>query len=434
MRHIVIVGSSKTGTTGLFYAVRNGLDRSGEPFYSLYEKHNGRIYTYLDLYAPNRLVVAKLLVTNKTFDWKVAADFRFRVLIVRDPRDTLISALLFFPSLAVAQGVPAHKISKFTGLIRRKESDPLSISMRELLGEAYTLNSPGVNEDTAYSSRFRRTMAYHDRVESFLVRYESFVDGDLTDLEEHLGFKLGSGKSDSSYSHIERTGSYGGWHDWFVPSDIDFFRPLLHDYMSRYGYEDTWDLAQEPSIRSEDASGYIERSCDARRQQRALFGNREVTSEDRTTLLRGRADAGNAEASLQLGELLLDRDDASVTDEAVERIEFAAGTGSAKAMQLLSRCYREGIGVARDEPRANFWLRGSRQIRKTQELRKEVDELRAREKALTATVNRLRAELEKAKTRPAPRRSLLHRAGARAKRGLRRSSTWIRTRSRGNDR
>ena len=53
----------------------------------------------------------------------------------------------------------------------------------------------------------------------------------------------------------------------------------------------------------------------------------------------------------------------------------------------------------------------------------EVDELRAREKALSATVKKLRAELEKAKSRTAPRRSLLHRAGARAKRGLRRSST-----------
>jgi len=420
LRHTVIVGSSKTGTTGLFSTVRDGLARSGESTYSLYERHDRRTYEYLDLYAPNRLVVAKLLVTNRSFNWRVAADFQRRVLMVRDPRDTLISAMLFFPSLAVAKGVTERKLDRFTRLVRRKESDPRSISVRELLDEAYTLRSRGVDEPTAYSSRFRRTMAYDNRVESFLVRYESFVDRDLADLEEHLGFELGSDKSDAGHSHIMRTGSYGGWRDWFVPSDVDFFRPLLHDYMSRYGYEDTWDLAPEPAIRSEDASGYVKRSCDTRRQQRALFRDRNVTSEARVALLRAHADVGNADAALQLGRLLLDRSGTSDTGEAVERIEFAASTGSAKAMRLLARCYREGIGVERDRARANFWMRGFRQIREVENLRKRVAEQQPPDNAPTATEKTPRSEQERARARTAPRPSFLHRAGTRAKKSLRR--------------
>ena len=430
MRHIVIVGSSKTGTTGLFYSVRSGLERSGEPFYSLYEKHSARIYRYLDLYAPNRLVVAKLLVTNKTFDWRVAAEFRSRLLIVRDPRDTLVSALLFFPVLAVNQGVSSRKIEQFTEIIRRKEADPKSVSMRELLERAYTLNATEVNEDTAYSSRFRKTMAYNDRVESFVVRYEAFVDGNLADLEDHLGFKLGSGKSASSYSHIERTSSYGGWRNWFVDSDIDYFRSLLNDYMTRYGYEDDWELSPDPTIRTEEASGYIERSCRTRKEQRAIYGNREETSEERVELLRGRADAGDSDASLQLGEMLLEQAGDPAAAEGAARLDFAACTGSVKAMQLLSKCYREGLGVAPDVARAAFWQREARQLRKAQELRKEVEELRAREKELAAAQKQLRSELDKAKQlakqRAKPTPSFASRLARRAKRDLRRVRSRIR--------
>lgn len=417
MRHIVIVGSSKTGTTGLFYSVRNGLSSSGESFYSLYEKHSPRIYRHLDLYAPNRLVLAKLLVTNKTFEWKVASEFRRRVLIVRDPRDTLVSALLFFPVLAVNQGVSSSKIDKFVSLIRRKEADPQSVPMRELLEHAYTLNGSEVNEDTAYTSRFRKTMAYNDRVDSFVVRYEEFIDGDLAGLEGYLGLKLGSSKSDSSYSHIERTKSYGGWRNWFVESDIDFFRSLLSDYMTRYGYADDWELDPSPKILPEEASGYVERSCRIRMEQRALYGDREVTSEERVSLLRGRADAGDSDASLQLGELLLSEDGDEATAEAAERLEFAASTGSIRGMQVLSECYRDGLGVERDTARASFWEREARQLRKTQELRREVERLREREAALVAREKELRTDLENAK-RKAKRPSLASRIVRRARRQL----------------
>ena len=362
MRHIVIVGSSKTGTTGLFYSVVRGLESTGEPVYSLYEQHSARIYESLDKYAPERLVVAKLLVTNKEFDREVAAPFSHRILIVRDPRDTLVSALLFFPVLAINAGTGDDRIADFTELIRRKEKDPQSISMKRLLRRGYALFSSEPKTRSTFSSRFRKTIRYDDRVDSFVVTYEAFVDGELGDLEDFLSLKLGSRESARSRSHIARSGRYGGWRNWFTPDDIPYFRPLLEGYMRRYGYPDDWELADQPLIDSETASVYVERSCRSRREQRTLINELPESTSAQISLLRARADTGNTKFTLRLGRLLLREGGDESAQEAANRLTFAACTGNPKAMHLLANCYRGGVGLDQDKDRAKYWTRERRAL------------------------------------------------------------------------
>lgn len=359
MRHTVIVGASKTGTTGLFYAVVRGLEETGEPIYSLYEKHAASTYDSLDKYAPERLVVAKLLVTNKEFDSDVAAPFKYRILIVRDPRDTLVSALLFFPILAVNANVDAAAIDAFADLIRRKEQDPRSIPIRTLLGHGYALLTPDRTATGKFAARFNKTIRYHEKVPSFVVKYESFVDGDLAGAEEYLSMKLGERAAGSSRSHISRSGRYGGWRSWFVAEDVEHFRPLLARYMQRYGYEDDWELPAEPVIDPATASAYVERSSAARRAQRELLSRSALSSDERVSLLRARADTGNATFAVRLAEILLADGAPEASTEAVERLTFAASAGSPRAMTLLSNCYRDGVGVRQDRSRAKYW-RGER--------------------------------------------------------------------------
>jgi len=39
--------------------------------------------------------------------------------------------------------------------------------------------------------------------------------------------------------------------------DVAHYRPLLADYMRRYGYDDDWAIAAEPCIRPEECSEYV---------------------------------------------------------------------------------------------------------------------------------------------------------------------------------
>jgi len=340
-----------------------GLEDTGEQLYGLYEVHDELPYRSLDKYAPGRLVVAKLLVTNKGFDSEVAAAFKNRLLIVRDPRDTLVSALLFFPVLAINKGADDARITEFAELIRRKERDPLSIPMQELLAAGYSLVGSTSRLQTAFTARFRKTTRYHDRVDSFVVKYEAFVDGKLEDVEDFLSLKLSSDTSGTSRSHIQRSGKYGGWRQWFVPADIAYFRPLLEPYMRRYGYPDDWDIANRPRIDPATASGYVERSARARREQAALVRSSSRDTAERLAHLRGRAETGRTAFALKVGKMLLADGSAEATAEAAERLTFASCTGSPTAMRLLASCYRNGVGVPRDRERADYWRRESRALR-----------------------------------------------------------------------
>ncbi len=365
LRHTVIVGAARTGTTATFYAVARGLEGTGESVYALYEQHNRRIYESLDKYAPERLIVSKLLVTSRSFDRAVAAPFSHRVLIVRDPRDTLLSALLFFPVLAINAGIDADQVDAFTDLILRKEQDPESISMKSLLRHGYRLVSPEGTLRNLIASWFLATMRYHDHVPSMVAKYESLVDGELDELEEYLSLQLGNRESDASRSHIARTGEYGSWRNWFVADDLPYFRPLLATYMRCYGYEDDWELPERPTIDPATASSYIQQSTQVRRDQKAILSRSAPPSAERLAVLRSRAETGSVTVSVQLAELLLADGSSEDAFEAFDRLQFASCTGNPRAMRLLSNCYRDGVGVVRDPDRAKIWRNESRSAGET---------------------------------------------------------------------
>jgi hypothetical protein len=56
---------------------------------------------------------------------------------------------------------------------------------------------------------------------------------------------------------VIRSKSYGNWKDWFTPSDVDFFRPLVIEYMQMFGYHDTWELNSNPYIDPSINSQYV---------------------------------------------------------------------------------------------------------------------------------------------------------------------------------
>jgi hypothetical protein len=102
----------------------------------------------------------------------------------------------------------------------------------------------------------------------YVLRYEDFVDGRLTELEAYLGIPLsGSGEPDQAYSHVPRTRSHSDWKNWLLEDDVRFFRPVVEDYMRHFGYADDWSLNEQPRVQPAFGSEYVKRVIERKRRE-----------------------------------------------------------------------------------------------------------------------------------------------------------------------
>lgn len=261
---IVIFGLSKSGTTALFYKIKESLPPD----------------TCL-LFEPRRFtpqvsdhVLAKVLPFKLTDPPEVESFgcFEKQILIVRDPRDRLISKLLYsvYDSRFVNQD---RKVKSFIESLRRKEADSQSVSVQQLLetfaklnGEEFSL--AGWSRDYRQHS-IQIPMEFHDQRPSLsLFRYEDLIDQRLEALEEFLGLKLKQGEVsvEPGFERVTRTKSYGNWRDWFTANDVAWLHPLLEPYLQRYYPEADWTLAPTPLIHSAHSSEYVARIVNERRR------------------------------------------------------------------------------------------------------------------------------------------------------------------------
>ena len=58
MNDICIVGSSKTGSTGVYSSIKKALISGDIPFYGMHEKYPAEMFRALRLYAPDRAILA----------------------------------------------------------------------------------------------------------------------------------------------------------------------------------------------------------------------------------------------------------------------------------------------------------------------------------------------------------------------------------------
>ncbi len=99
---VAILGLAKTGTTALYSkfleAMPESTDSYFEPGNRLVWKYRFRRFLEMMKVRQSRSVVAKFILFNRHNNRHIApfGHFDHRILIVRDPRDRLVSALLYW--------------------------------------------------------------------------------------------------------------------------------------------------------------------------------------------------------------------------------------------------------------------------------------------------------------------------------------------------
>src|SRR5437763_8059030 len=123
---IVIAGLPKTGTTRIFYKIRNSLE---DPVREMFEPSS---YEPEPADTEQSVLAKKLIAPKHVAELTSFEGFDKKIAIVRDPRDWVISMLLYDVfSLPIHENPEA--IRQILDLLRRKEEIPSAVSVLELI-------------------------------------------------------------------------------------------------------------------------------------------------------------------------------------------------------------------------------------------------------------------------------------------------------------
>jgi hypothetical protein len=245
----IIYGQARSGTTALYLLLQAQL-----PTATLCFLEPSLPYAPAVCLAPDVLV--KSLVASLPGTHEVVPDpawFQRRYVLVRDPRDRLLSALLFLlhwaPPAGQGQDEQASRCQEVTRLLRRNERHPGRLSVQALFAAvmAIRFGLTGSDAGEALWALQCRFLTWEAQLPAHtLVRYEWLI----------TAFPHPTPRP---YAWIRRSASMGEWRHWFTPEDCAYFQPLLRPYLRRFGYPDDWTLAAAPTIASAGSSQYVER-------------------------------------------------------------------------------------------------------------------------------------------------------------------------------
>jgi hypothetical protein len=247
---VLIVGEGKSGTTALLRSISGAMGTPAELF-------EPTLMTPADLTAES-LVVKKLLLNWKAPENILLESFDKRVFIVRDPRDRLVSHLLY-DAYNKAASLDTDQREKWLSLLQRKTTNPEGVSLIHMINTWWRLSRSDLVSH--YVRALDRSTGFNRRVghEFFTLSYEDYVDGRFVDVDSYLGLELAPGVVQQSEIRVARSSTHGEWRRWFTPTDVEVFRPMSHEWLRRHGYDhQDWELAAAEPLDSSTTVDYVQ--------------------------------------------------------------------------------------------------------------------------------------------------------------------------------
>ncbi len=338
---ILVFGQQKTGTTGMYNTVKSALAPVAQDYFFFFEPTKESQIRTIRKTDPTLAIMAKVIAHRISSRFPIDS-FQRRVMMFRDPRDTLISNLLFKPLIRATLDITMDRHEQFIAALERKEADPSSVSVNELLELGVSL---GYRHSAAPKAREMqdRFVEIGQAYDFHFLSYERFVDRDVDDVSEYLGLDLHVGQPDGStwLDHISRSRDYGAWRHWFTPSDVDYYRKEYQEFLEHFGYGDDWELADRQVLDPATSSMHVRASLAKRRSEFAAdsTGGRERTSGFDLHTTYTMAQDGSSRAALAVAKHLLELDRGYV-HSARYWAHRAAVQGSPEGKQLRDKIDR----------------------------------------------------------------------------------------------
>ncbi len=256
--HYLVAGQGKSGTTALFACLEQSLPG---PLHTSFEPRRPEQVTAVFGATGVEHTLSK--VKLQYLDENIPVErFDRIVLIVRDPRDMLVSRLLYGFYEFQQHGLPAE-YDAACEVLRAKVDDPDSIGVYDLLIRLAELQG---REPAIGAKAERLPLRFARRHEPFVLKYEDFVDGDLAALEDWLGLELVREIDvGDRLRRVERTRSYGEWPEWFTGDDLARLNQEWARYLDVFGYEPVSESKPDKHIPRETSIEYVQRFRPAHR-------------------------------------------------------------------------------------------------------------------------------------------------------------------------
>lgn len=261
---IHIIGLSKSGTTALFYLIK---DSSKENIETIFERK--ALARKRELLESNNDVLLKMLLfpgalKKGEYDELVEISDK-NILIIRDPRDNIISELLYYGGYHVTWSKSYEQRQKAIALLKEKEANSKIVSVIRLFEILCDRDREDLNQ--YMMKRYESVSEFVERYKNVeVVKYEDILQNSLHNLENYLGFSLApKTQVKSDHAYVIRKKAEGDWKNWFTEEDIVFFKPILEKYMSQFEYPNDWTLSAQPGILAKYSSAYFEKLIENKR-------------------------------------------------------------------------------------------------------------------------------------------------------------------------
>jgi len=259
--NILVFGKSKTGTTIISRTILKSLTPHSEyifepkditPFRKKYDSKHTVTKVLFDAWL-NKKNLLRNCLENK-YELKIHK----HIVIHRDPRDQIISVLLYYPFNLQRRYLDSSLFNEWIEFLRKKEQNPDALSflaMCEKFDSLFKVNlRQSLNRRGTFDQgylRFCQNLSPH-----YALKYEDFMSGNIGDLSKYLGISIADDRDvGEKYRNTYRTGSLNNWKRYFTSEDIDFFRQYS-DYFELLGYDD-WKLEPVSSIPETELSAYV---------------------------------------------------------------------------------------------------------------------------------------------------------------------------------
>lgn len=257
---ILILGAAKSGTTALFYAIRNALATGhGLATTGLFEpRRAGEVVEYLSSTSDQVPVVKVLLGPLLRDGGKFVETFDKRIVIYRDPRDNVVSRVCFMLKKLISPR-EEKKIEQALQLFREKEQSPDSISIVGMIRQmAAITDRPNLLEAVRSNSLLPAKIKRESGNDYFMMPYDDMVSGQFDQLNRYLGFEV-SGDFEVAEQHafVVRSKSSGAWKDWFLEEDVQFFARDVADDFRILGFDPDVEPNARRSIDPKTSSEYV---------------------------------------------------------------------------------------------------------------------------------------------------------------------------------
>lgn len=250
---------ARCGSSAIFEMIKDSCEGEKIAFFEPNEQDFfSKVLPFID--SGKRIVTKVLLRPYLSYEANAKKIFSKVVGLVRDPRDNIVSRLLF--RLVSRKFIEDGNIYKqVLPLLEQKINQPTSVSVVELFT---VLENSGLMEkmiDQRFQENLDLFMAWHDRNKNALIyKYENFVMRKFEDLSIFTEEKIFYEHSQKVvFPAIKRNGKFGEWKNWFTPEDVNFFRPRMEKFMERYGYPLDWNLPENQKINPTTSIDYIKR-------------------------------------------------------------------------------------------------------------------------------------------------------------------------------